>query len=267
MVSTDHEPFYREVLKRELESRKERNPRYSLRAFARSMAIDHGILSAILSGKRVPSVQVTRMLPKTLGLNPDQSILFERSVAEERRQKKYTRINNNFDSLASLGSEHIREITIDQFEKISQWYHYAILEMTFTADFDSNPVTIGKRLGISEAEAVRAVQTLLDNGFLREEAGRLIKTDVRLLYNDFERTSHLLQTRQSQILKKADEALWKVPLAKRDHTDMVLAIDPAKLDEARRMVSEFSRTIATFLEAGKQKEVYQISIALFPLEN
>lgn len=44
--------MFRDILRHEFERRRENNSRYSLRAFARSIGIDHSTLSQILRGRR-----------------------------------------------------------------------------------------------------------------------------------------------------------------------------------------------------------------------
>ena len=50
---------FRDVLEDELRRRTRRNPRYSIRAFARALAVDHSSLAQMLRGKR-------RMTPRTI---------------------------------------------------------------------------------------------------------------------------------------------------------------------------------------------------------
>ena len=53
--------------------RKEKNPRYSLRAFARSLGVSSGQLSEILSGKRPLSHKLARRISIALTLTDDES--------------------------------------------------------------------------------------------------------------------------------------------------------------------------------------------------
>jgi transcriptional regulator with XRE-family HTH domain len=59
----------RERLSIELNERRRRNPRYSLRAFARDLLIDHATLSQILRGRRRPSARLIGILGRRLGLD------------------------------------------------------------------------------------------------------------------------------------------------------------------------------------------------------
>jgi transcriptional regulator with XRE-family HTH domain len=53
--------------------RKDKNPRYSLRAFARSLGVSSGQLSEILSGKRPLSHKLARRISMALALTEEES--------------------------------------------------------------------------------------------------------------------------------------------------------------------------------------------------
>jgi DNA-binding CsgD family transcriptional regulator len=57
-----------EILRSELQRRRQRNARFSMRAFAMSLKIDSGSLSQIMSERRHPSRHMTTALLKRLGL-------------------------------------------------------------------------------------------------------------------------------------------------------------------------------------------------------
>ncbi len=59
---------FREVLQDELHRRCARNPRYSLRAFARALALDHSSLSQLLRGRRRVTTRAIRRIGATLRL-------------------------------------------------------------------------------------------------------------------------------------------------------------------------------------------------------
>ena len=59
----------RALLEEEFRRRRERNPKYSLRAFARSMRSHHSTLSRILKRRRRLTAPMTRTLGRRLGLS------------------------------------------------------------------------------------------------------------------------------------------------------------------------------------------------------
>ena len=56
------------------------------------------------------------------------------------------------------------------------------------------------------------------------------------------------------------------PIEIRNHSSMTMAIDPAKIDEAKKMIEEFTHRLTEFLESGKRLQVYELNIGLFPLQ-
>jgi transcriptional regulator with XRE-family HTH domain len=71
---------FREVLQDELRRRCARNPRYSLRAFARALTLDHSSLSQLLRGRRRVTTRAIRRIGATLRLSARE---IEMHCAEE----------------------------------------------------------------------------------------------------------------------------------------------------------------------------------------
>jgi transcriptional regulator with XRE-family HTH domain len=67
-ASTIPRVTFRAVLQSELDRRRAANARYSLRAFARCLAVDHSTLSQILRGKRRVTARNVRALGRKLRL-------------------------------------------------------------------------------------------------------------------------------------------------------------------------------------------------------
>ena len=84
------ETVYLEILKARFEKRKSTNSRYSLRAFARDLGLNPGVLSAILNQKRGIPFQRVRDLSEKLHLSDQESKEFEHSIYE--RKKKLRRM-------------------------------------------------------------------------------------------------------------------------------------------------------------------------------
>jgi transcriptional regulator with XRE-family HTH domain len=63
--------MFRTVLQTELDRRQAANARYSLRAFARALAIDHSALSQMLRGKRRGTARNVRALGARLHLSEE----------------------------------------------------------------------------------------------------------------------------------------------------------------------------------------------------
>lgn len=253
------------TLKNELEKRCEKNPRYSLRAFAKSLDIDVSTLSRFLNNKKIPSVELAEQIAERLSLDPENHSAFVKSVSTGHQTRGLKKINEKFHA-PKAEDQAEKELTIAAATVLSGWYHTAILELTLTDNFKSDIGWIATQLGVSVIKVKLAVERMLELGLLSQEDGVLRKTDFRLTIKDKHITSGALRRRQKQWLELASVSLESDDISIRSHTSMTMAIDPKLIPEAKKMISEFNRKLCDFLEQGEKTHVYDLGIALFPLQ-
>lgn len=75
------------ILIRELELRKQKNPKYSLRSFARLLDVDPSMICRVLAGKQALSLRITTQILSVLPLSLEDRESFKQSVVESIRQK------------------------------------------------------------------------------------------------------------------------------------------------------------------------------------
>lgn len=73
-------PIYCKIIIRELELRKQRNPLYSQRAFARDLGINQALLSRIMANKIILSRTQAQNILDQLGLTEDERKNFIESL-------------------------------------------------------------------------------------------------------------------------------------------------------------------------------------------
>jgi uncharacterized protein (TIGR02147 family) len=256
--------YYRAALRNELAKRHERNPRYSVRAFAKALKVDPGVLSRVLSGNRVPSEKLARRLLTRLELGPKEERRFLASIASKHRSRGLQRMNPFFQTLKSVDTP--TELSIDLFRVISDWYHAAILEMTFVEGFKPTPQWIARNLQISVSEADMAIERMIQLGLLEWKGDKLVKAQDQLTTADKHITTPALRRHQKQILEKAIHSLENDPIEVRNMSAMTMAIDPSLVPAARKMVSEFMRAMCRFLESGSRQRVYELAVSLYPVQ-
>ena len=257
-------PFYQHYLTSELARRCQGNPRYSLRAYSRSLGIDAGTVSRLLSGRQIPSEKMADRLLARLDLAPRDRARFLATVGarhQEKSLKKATSLSRRAENLIQA-----EEISLEIYRVIADWYHVAILELTFVEDFRPDPRWIARQLGVSATEAKLAVERLISVGLLRRESRTLRKTHQRLTSADKGVTTPALRQNQRQLLEKAIESLENDPFAVRDVTSTTMAIDPRFLPEARRLVQEFHLSLSRYLQSGERRSVYNLEVCLYPLQ-
>jgi len=261
-IRSTAEPFYLNRLLSEFHARRGRNSSYSMRAFSKHLALTPATLSRILDRKRVPSLETVERITDRLGLKPADRRAFIRSSVESYLQREVAPLSPTVE---------VTEIDIDGFHIISDWYHYAILELTFVDGFQSDANWIARRLSISIDEANVAIRRLLRLNLLSEEKdakgqSQWVKTGEKITTKDKLLTSTFHRKFQAQILSQALSSLEHDTIEERSITSLTVAIDPNQLPIARAMIQEFTRNLCDVLESGTQKRVYQMGIALYPID-
>jgi uncharacterized protein (TIGR02147 family) len=256
MNPTTQKPHeFRVRLQEELINRCRKNPSYSLRAFARSLNIQSSALAEMLNGKRNITPKSIEKLGLVLGLSMDELNVY--LVKEKKKKSKVAETESTY-----------RQVTIDQYALISDWYHYAIIELLKVEDFRPDNAWMARVLGITKSEVNFAVERLLRLGLIEQtEAGDLVDTSTGFSTNiSGNLTSTGSKQLQKQILEQSIEKLMTLPIEVRNHTSMTMAIDPKHLPEAIKRITKFRRELCDYLESlGDPTEVYQLSLSLFPI--
>jgi plasmid maintenance system antidote protein VapI len=86
-ITTPLRDTHLEILRSVFDERRRRNPRYSLRGFARHLRVDPSALSRILAGKQSVSVAVAQCMVQALGLSEEENKAFLDSVIDCYRER------------------------------------------------------------------------------------------------------------------------------------------------------------------------------------
>ncbi len=246
---------FRELLQETFVERCRKNPKYSLRAYARSLGIEASPLSSILRGKRPLTAKMCERLGIALGMSLDKIQNF---------QNKHDGRHNE-----SSSQHEFQQITLDTYAIISDWYHYAILELIKTKGFKPKIARIAKTLGISPTETQIAVDRLKRVGFLEiDKRGRWHDTTADGLATNISDnlTSGASKKLQKQILEMSIRALEELPFDVRNHTSITMAAHPEDLPQAIAKIKKFRRDLCHFLEKNKNPtQVYNLAISLYPV--
>ena len=239
------------LLKKELEQRKQKNPRYSLRSFAKNLGMSPAQLSQLISGKRRFSPESLRQVSEHLRLSPEQaSMLFSRTLVPSH--------------IATSEELRRRRLAEDEFRTIADWYHFAILSLGKIRGAKADPFWIADRLGITPTEAREALARLVRLGII--EDGKSLKRLAPPLNVVSEIPSTAIQSYHHKVLNLAQEKLRDTPPHRRDFSAMTLATDSGKIPEIRKMIEEFQERLAAFAEPGNSQEVFIFACQFFSPE-
>lgn len=240
--------YLSDMLQRDFNSRKSKNYSYSLRSHALFLGVSPAQLSQLISGKRTLTMKMARKLSEKLELAPLEKEKLYLSTLEVEQPETDTKV----------------QLADDEFSLIADWYHFAVLSLIEIKHTKMNALWISKRLGISHGTAQEALNRLERLKIIEIKNGKI--TQIRKnLKTTTDIPSAAIRKYHRQNLDLASEKLAKVPPEEREFTAITMPINPEKLPEAKKALTEFKRKLCDLLQEGDQSEVYTFTAQLFPV--
>lgn len=249
----------KDILRQILLKKIKANAAYSARAFARDIGVSPAFVTMILNGK------------KTINLNRAIEISQALKLSENEKQSllNATMQESGLDLQikGKLDRSGLIDISEEQFAVIADWYHFAIMDLVTTKDFNFDVKRIAKRLSLSSLEVEVAIQRLIKVGILKQNGTRLTKV-LNNLQLPTKISLTAVREHHKQMMERAKEQLTKTDqksFESRMISSMTFAADMSRIEEARKRVLDFQQELANFLSAGDEcTEVFQLNIQLFP---
>jgi uncharacterized protein (TIGR02147 family) len=242
------------LLQERLRVAKQRNPKFSLRSFAQQLGIDHSTLSQVLRRKRRLSPGSLETIGKRLGLS-------ETMLGGETRSARKT---HNADA-APIPATY--NFDLDTFQILTEWYHFAILELLHIDEFKPDSRWIAKTLGLDIQEVNIALQRLLRLGLLQMEGRkRWIDKSGDAEFHSAALTPAAADQINRDVQGLATAAIARTPGRYRLHRHSILAIHMDDLPRVKRLTDEFFDELRRLANKRTSKtDVYQVEISAFPL--
>lgn len=258
---------YNNYLSELLEQTRQRRPGYSLRAMAKQIGVSPATLSDVISGKKHFSETKALEVSNKLKLSAREARYFCALVQYQSTKS---------EEMRALLAAHLRtmnprlrnefEVTVDRFNLMAEWYHMAILEMTYLEETRMHVDTIAKSLGITALQAQGAIDLLvrlnlieaLGNGRYRKTHGKyLVQSGV---------PDEALRKYHHKMLELAQESLVTQTPAEKAVGSETLPLDSADLAEAKEIIETCFQQIIQLSERAKKKDhVFHLGIQLFRL--
>jgi uncharacterized protein (TIGR02147 family) len=264
MLSIFDYDSYRQYLRDALAERTRVNSSFSLRSFARMTGLSASHLSRTLSQEKRLSVTSARQIAMALNLTVDESDYFlslvevEAAPTPERKAKILRKV-----SRSGRGRPEI--VPIEAFRIVADWYHFAILALTNTRGFRSDPIWIARRLGIKPQEAKAALERLLTVGLLVAD-GKSVKAanDANISTSD-DITSAAIQENHLQHLKKAGEALSSIDAELREFNNVTFSMKLSDVKKAKKLLRDFILRFNSEMETPGGDEIFQMNFQMYPI--
>jgi uncharacterized protein (TIGR02147 family) len=246
------------ILLQEFNRRVRVNARYSLRAYARALGLSSGALSEILRGQRPISLKGAVKISKALGLGQAEAKKFYEAV-ETQKRSALSELAWNAPPPRPLDRKQLDE---DAFHLVSEWYHFAILNLMDCEGFRWQARYIARRLGVSISQAQMAMGLLLRMGLVARQEEQ-VRASQDFVLSPSGISSAAIRKYHRQMLEKASQALELQKVSEREMTGIGFAIDPGKVDQIKKEMADFQDQIIAKYSKGKKHEVYFLEMALF----
>ena len=229
-----------------------KNPAWSQRAFAQKLGVSSGALSEMMKGKRAINPKIKKKIAAILQFSPTEKLdFFEDSLPQTLHPKK----------------QDYYKLTTDQFHLISDWWHFAILNLVKTKGFKPNNRWIAERLGLTEKIVLEAWERLFRLGHLKRENGKVVRHFPRLETSDdlFDLSIRKAHVEDTRLIERS---ILDLGVDTRDHRSMTVVMNKKNMKKAKELIRLFEDQFSEQVEPqGKElgEEVYRLSIAFFPL--
>ncbi|HMV67369.1 MAG TPA: TIGR02147 family protein [Myxococcota bacterium] len=261
---------YRAFLAAWFEARKQANPRFSHRMFAR-MADQKSpsLLLQVVQRKRNLTEPVARSFAEAMKLDAEETTFFlalvdlDQAQTDEARTDAWTRIS------AERRFRAARRIEGQAWTYLSSTRLPALRELASLPGFREDPRWIGDamRPKLTPAEARQGLETLESLGLLvRDSGGQLRPADVSVV-TAREVGTLAVHKYHRDACDRARDAVSNVASAERHFLGLTVAIPPELMGVLKQELNGVQARLLDLCDAnpGLKRRVVQINLHLFPL--
>ncbi len=257
------------ILKKYFLRKQKINSSYSLRSFARDLKVNPAFISRILNGKQEIPLKRLKQMAEILDLDSVVVKDLKRAIANDFLNQLGLS-NKDFSATAKSSLTHFedRVPSAREMNVLNPWYNISIMELVTCEPFIYDKIWIAKRLGLTPGQVTNSLSYLLGNGYLKEENGSLRKTNklVRLptkkshgVVRQFHKS--MMEFAVKEMFQHTDDESFR----SRVITSTSIAVNPNNVAKARERLTEMQLELAEILREGICTEVYDLTLALFPL--
>jgi uncharacterized protein (TIGR02147 family) len=257
---------YRDFLKSTLSGSSGEREGCSMTALSRKIGVSTSFLSEVLSAKKSLSVELAFRIAVKLNLTDLETQYFCLLVQLDQETDPVFREELG-KRLSAINPERAgHDLSVDLFRIIADWYHFAILELTYLPGFRLDAAFIAGRLGITKLEAQAAIERLLRLELLEAQPDGRARKVHSYLVSESRVPNRALRNCHKQVLQKAIEALEaQTPEDRLSATDIV-PMDSRYLPRIEQLSREFSSAVMRLSERSRTKDsVYAVAVHAFRL--
>jgi len=261
---------YRQFLADWFTAKKEVNPRFSHRAFARRAGQrSPSLLHHVIEGKRNLTGSTTEAFCRAMGLTREECAFFGWLV-ELARAKTPEQRNQAWKRLSSARRfREARRLEGEGFQYLSHWFYPAIRELANRPDFRDDPDWIARTLQprITPRQARNALEALLSMRLLvKRDDGRVVPAEASVV-TPHEVAGLAVYNYHRAMLTRASDALANVRSEERHYGAVTVAVPANLVPQLKQEIAAFQERILDLCDSAPDpaQRVYQFNLQLFPL--
>jgi len=242
-----------DFVKKEFEERQQRNTQYSLRAYAKSIGIDHSILSKILSKKRSLTFETADRILSALDIQMSIKNSLLLTISDP----------SNFHGIGR--HDEYRTISKEEMKKSLGWEAKAVLMAFEIPSVNPDTQSIAKFLNLSNDQVQGHIDTFIKMDLLLVSEG-IYKFNGQSLVTKGSLSNQDILTTQRSLIEAALKYLDHQELPS-VYSSSTIAIPVSVMPEAKRRLDEFRWAFGSWIDnVEKEKtDVYQMNVQFFPL--
>lgn len=231
--------------------RKQRNPKYSLRSFARDLEISPGRLSRILNEKDEPGPKFIEAILNTKTLGPSERQEIQRSIQNSRNPFTHVRDND--------------EIVLDKDEIQIVWSCMAIFSLLNAHRKGFTEHVIADRLGFSREEAKKCIAFLVKHKAIKQLAnGEYVSSADKVLMP--RKQAFELYYSHVEYLRKVFARTQEISRGESFFGNLTVALTEESAKKVKKILVAAMTKITKEASVTGEKRVFHVTSQLFPVD-
>jgi uncharacterized protein (TIGR02147 family) len=241
---------FRALLKSELDRRKVADIDFSMNRFAKQAGVSASTMSELISGKRDWKITEERAA----------EIISRISMSEKTRHHMLARLDRAPIVMEKVPADE------SQYAFLTSWKHRAVMLALELPPRERSHERLCQRFALTSDELNEILSTGLECGVLQKSsAGDIVST--KNYWSTIDNIPHeVVRQHHIQNVDRIRQAVEEIPYQRRDCTSLSFVGSSKKLEMVRKELRALhDRVNSMMFDEDENDEVFQLSIALFPL--
>lgn len=261
---------YTEYMRDSLSFLIERQARFSLRKWAKELAMTPAYLSMILNKKRPLTLKKAKAISDHFQHNQQERDYFKALVQFQNEgvpsiREEYFKVLSSYRSFQAFRP---RDLVLSKY--LSSPAHVIIRESIELADFELNPEWFKDRfwIPITKSEVLKSVSFLKENEFISADENQKIKQMDFQINCSAEALRSSMGRFHREMFKYTADSIQKVPRENRNIQSHVACLSENQFLQVKKVIDEALVQIEKITSREEQKtNMYYIGMQLVPLSN